>query len=97
MSIRTILVKNLLKTFNKIETGSLTLVTPKGVTRTYIGKNKGFCATINIHDWQVIENIVTRGDIGLGEDYIAGLWNTDNLENFMTLIASNMKFSKLSV
>ncbi len=91
MSIRTTLVKNLLKTLNKIDTGALTIVTPKGVTRNYVGKNQGVCATFHIHDWQVIENIVTRGDIGLGEDYIAGLWNTDNLENFLTLIMSNMK------
>jgi cyclopropane-fatty-acyl-phospholipid synthase len=91
MSIRSTLVKNLLKTLNNIETGSLILITPKGVARSYTGKNKGASATITIHDWQVIENIVSRGDIGLGEDYIAGLWNTDNLENFMTLIAQNMK------
>jgi len=92
MSIRTTLVKNLLKTLSKIETGSLTLVTPKGVTRRYIGKNQGSSATIYIHDWQVIENVISRGDIGLGEDYINGLWNTDNLENFMILLVENMKY-----
>ncbi len=43
-----------------------------------------------IHDWGVIERIVARGDIGLGEDYIAGAWDTRDLETLIQFFLLNI-------
>ena len=33
-----------------------------------------------LHDWSVVTALIARGDIGLGESYVAGLWDTPSIE-----------------
>ncbi len=42
------------------------------------------------HDWDVIRRVMARGDIGLGEEYIAGSWETDNVEALISLFLLNL-------
>ena len=72
---RVLIVKGLLATLRQAEYGSVRLTTPKGVTLTITGKQPGPDAQFILHDWDVIEHIVARGDIALGEDYVDGKWN----------------------
>lgn len=66
--------------FERAEFGSLHLTAPGGVTRYFTGSQPGPSATFHIHDWNTLMMLVARGDIGLGEAYIDGLWDTDDLE-----------------
>ena len=43
-----------------------------------------------IHDWDVLRRIMARGDIGLGEEYIAGSWDTDSIEKLVSLFLLNL-------
>jgi cyclopropane-fatty-acyl-phospholipid synthase len=43
-----------------------------------------------LHDWKAVNNALARGDIALGEDYIAGLWDTDSIEALFTVFLSNL-------
>ena len=79
------IIDTVLKKLDTLSHGQLTLVTPDGKTRTFVGKQDGDTATLHMHDWSVIPNIVKRGDIGFAEGYRQGKWSTDNLVGLLTL------------
>ena len=71
-----------------IETGSLTVTTPEGSLHRFgTGMPE---ADIAIRDWAVIAATATRGDIGFGEAYVAGHWDSTSLEALTTLLLLNL-------
>ncbi len=81
----------LFKRLDSLESGTLTLTTPDGKTRTFEGKMAGEKAHLQIRDWDVISNMMTKGDIGFAEDYRAGKWQADNLIDLSALGLKNKK------
>src|SRR5580692_1474445 len=73
-----------------IEYGTLDFVTPNGEETVIKGPHPGPEARFQIHSWDVLRRIMARGDIGLGEEYIAGSWDTDNVENLVSLFLLNL-------
>jgi len=69
--------------------GELTLVTPEGARHRFAGPEAGECATIVFKDWGVLDDVLSRGDIGLGETYMAGRWETPDLKGFLTFCQQN--------
>ena len=78
------------KTLSELEYGSLEFVAPNGEVTLAKGANPGPTARFEIQDWDVLRRILARGDIGLGEEYIAGSWNTDNVERLVSLFLLNL-------
>lgn len=79
--------------FSALETlrhGSITVTTPQGLEYRFDGALPGPHAHFVLHDWKVMRNAILRGDIALGEDYIAGLWETDSIENLFAVFMLNM-------
>ena len=74
----------------RIDTGSLTFIAPDGEVTKVVGDKPGPQALFQIHSWDVLRRIMARGDIGLGEEYIAGSWQTDNVENLISLCLLNL-------
>ncbi len=89
------IVKNLANKFFKhlenLQTGCLELVTPDGKKHVFQGSQADHRVTLHLHDWRVIKNMLTKGDIGLAEDYKNGYWDTDNLASLLTLALANQK------
>ncbi len=83
-------VKGFLNTMKLVECGSLRLKTPKGTTLLIKGKKPGPDADMWIHEWRVIENLIARGDIALGEDYIEGLWESESVETLISFFLMNL-------
>ncbi len=75
---------------NHIRRGRLDLSLPDGKTATYSGKTRGTQADMQVYDWKVFQHMLSRGDIGLGEDYINGLWDSTDLKNFMRVAVENI-------
>lgn len=75
----------LFKRLDTIESGIISLTTPDGKTRTFEGRTPGEKAHIKLHDWGVISNMMSKGDIGFAEDYRLGKWETDNIAALTTL------------
>lgn len=51
---------------------------------------RGACvARMRIRDWRVFDAALGKGDIGLGEAYVDGWWDTDNLPGLLTLLAKS--------
>jgi len=79
----------LFKRLDSIESGTLTITTPDGKSRTFEGKTPGETANIELHDWRVVSNMIRKGDIGFAEDYRAGHWESDDLTALTTLGLTN--------
>ncbi|WP_406737040.1 class I SAM-dependent methyltransferase [Thioclava sp. GXIMD4215] len=79
--------RDFLDSCQAITQGSLTLRTPEGdIHRFGQGAPE---ADLVLHDWSVVAAIASRGDIGLGETYVAGLWDTGSIENLLTVALLN--------
>lgn len=70
-----------------IRTGSLRLRTPEG--EIYDFGRGGVQAELQLHDWSVVTAVATRGDVGLGETYVAGLWDTPSIVDLTTVALQN--------
>jgi cyclopropane-fatty-acyl-phospholipid synthase len=88
---RSILEKRWHEAIGELQAGTLTFIDPAGEQRVVTGRADGPLATFRIHDWAVIERVIARGDIGLGEDYIAGSWETDSIERLVALFLVNLE------
>jgi cyclopropane-fatty-acyl-phospholipid synthase len=70
-----------------IQQGSFRLRTPEGEVFDF---GQG-CpqAEMTIRDWSVVTAIAARGDIGFGETYVAGLWDTPSIMDLATVALHN--------
>ena len=69
----------LLKAFEHLHCGSLDCRLPNGDRKVFQSSNSGIHADIVIYDWRVLDRLIASGDIGFGEDYVAGHWDTEDL------------------
>jgi len=85
--IRHMLFKTLEKGIGK---GRLELITPEGATCNFQGSEPGAHGVWHLHDWRVIEALASRGDIGLGETYSDGLWDSPDLDALFMVFVDNL-------
>jgi cyclopropane-fatty-acyl-phospholipid synthase len=76
-----------LETCGRIEHGSLRLRTPEGEAFDF-GQGSP-AAEMQINDWSVVTAIASRGDIGFGETYVAGLWDTPSISDLTAVALKN--------
>lgn len=86
-----LIIKRTMQTLEELQYGSLTLTTPDGQVHHFKGVHPGPDATIVLKDWEVARNALVRGDIALGEDYVAGRWETDSVEKLFSVFLLNME------
>jgi hypothetical protein len=77
-----------LATFEGITQGSLRLRTSEGECHDF-GQGAPE-AELHIHDWSVVTATLARGDIGFGETYVAGLWDTPSVELLIQVAIRNL-------
>ena len=70
--------------------GTLDFVAPNGDVMVARGAQPGPHARFAIKDWDVLRRIIARGDIALGEEYIAGSWETDDIERLVSVFLLNI-------
>jgi cyclopropane-fatty-acyl-phospholipid synthase len=78
------------RALTRLDTGTLEFTAPNGELTIARGARPGPQARFAIADWDVLRRIMARGDIGLGEEFIAGSWTTDNVENLVSLFLLNL-------
>jgi cyclopropane-fatty-acyl-phospholipid synthase len=79
----------LIRALGNTRFGELTLVTPDGATHHFAGGEDGETATMVVKDWATVDAILARGDIGLGESYMAAQWESPDLKAFLTFCQRN--------
>ncbi len=80
-----------LDALKRIRYGTISFVGPAGEQWQFSGPEPGPDAHFRIHEWNVIQRLVARGDIGLGEDYIAGAWESEKLEDLIAFFLLNLE------
>ncbi len=70
--------------------GHLSVALPGGQQVTRSGAQPGRSASMQIHRWRSFSQVARRGDIGFAEAYVRGDWDTSNLSDLMSVLASNV-------
>ena len=73
-----------LKVLGKTKFGELEVITPEGTTHRFTGSQEGERATMVLKSWETVDRTLSQGDIGLGEAYMARLWESPDLPAFLT-------------
>lgn len=81
------LKSNFLATCERLQEGQLTLRTPEG-ERYQFGQS-GPEAEMVIRDWAAVSALAAHGQVGLGETYVQGLWDTPSIEGLVSLAMRN--------
>lgn len=76
-----------LSTCAKLREGRLILRTPEG--ERYDFGSSGPEAEMVIRDWSAVSALAAHGQIGLGEAYVQGLWDTPSVESLVSLAMQN--------
>ena len=67
--------------------GLLEIRLPNGCAALFGDGDHG--VTLNVHDEALFGRILARGDIGLAEAYLDGLWDSPDITGLLTLLARN--------
>ncbi|MBN8551899.1 MAG: class I SAM-dependent methyltransferase [Caulobacterales bacterium] len=69
--------------------GTFELAYPDGSSDRFGTSGTGPVGQIVVRDWAFAGRVMSAGDIGLAESYIAGEWETPHLADLLTTLASN--------
>jgi cyclopropane-fatty-acyl-phospholipid synthase len=79
-----------LKCLLNMDKGTLHLTLHDGETLTF-GNGAGIAASIRIVDAEFYKRLILFGDIGFGEAYVDGLWETGNITNVIKWVLLNIE------
>lgn len=83
--------KTIIRLLSKMEKGTLLITLPSGQEIT-IGNGEGaISANLNVKDPYFFKRCVFYGDIGFGEAYVEGEWDTDNIQNVIKWFLLNIE------
>lgn len=63
---------------------SVELVLPGG--QPWHGRGRVAAARLTVHDWAFFDHVLARGELGLGESYVAGLWDCADLPGLLAYL-----------
>ncbi len=70
-----------------LQGGLLEVRLPGGDSRQFGAREHG--VTLQVHDEAMFSQVLARGDIGLAEAYLDGLWDSPDITGLLTLLAQN--------
>jgi cyclopropane-fatty-acyl-phospholipid synthase len=80
-----------LKFMSRMDKGRLYLTLPGGEQITFGTGEGSIAASIVINDNEFYKRIILFGDIGFGEAYVDGLWDTENITNVIKWVLLNIE------
>lgn len=82
-------LRPLLERLERITHGSLVLELPGGERLRFAGPRPGPEAALTVHDARALWRLAWSGDVGFGEAYRDGLWDSHDLTGLLTFAALN--------
>ncbi|MBV6475315.1 MAG: Tuberculostearic acid methyltransferase UfaA1 [Rhodocyclaceae bacterium] len=79
--------RSVLRLLEGLRGGSLELTLPGGLRQRFGAGPRQ--ASMDVADWDVFDAVLARGDIGLAETWIDGLWDSPDPAALLTLLAEN--------
>jgi len=70
--------------------GRLTILLPSGERIEHVGAAPGPHGAIALRDIRALRRVLTRGDVGFAEGYLAGEWDSPDLTALIALLAQNV-------
>jgi len=87
--------KAVLLGLRQVRGGTVRVTYPDGGAHLF-GDSDAEIIDLRIKDWRFARRVLTNGDIGLAEGFMAGEWDTDRLPDLLTLLADNIeRFQRL--
>ena len=83
--------------FSHLRCGRLQLVTSDGSTREFVGPKPGPSALVEIGDPRAASRLLRGQSLGMAEGYIAGEWDTPDLDAVLALGLANLSEKPLSL
>jgi cyclopropane-fatty-acyl-phospholipid synthase len=83
------MVQQALRMLRALRYGTLDVTLPDGRTLRFRGSEPGPQATIVIHDYKLVKRVLSAGDMGVAEGYIAGEWSSPDVTTFIELFCVN--------
>ena len=74
---------------SRAEFGSISINLPDSQIREFTGSKPGPQAQITIYSPDLIEEVITGGDVAFGESYIEKKWDSQNLSDLLTYLTLN--------
>jgi cyclopropane-fatty-acyl-phospholipid synthase len=75
----------------KMSLGTMNLTLPNGQILTFGSGSGEITASITVNHPEFFKRIVLYGDIGFGEAYVDGLWDTDNITHVISWVLLNIE------
>jgi len=80
-----------LRIMSKMDMGRMNLTLPDGQS-LILGNGEGnVSASVTINSNEFYKQVILYGDIGFGEGYVSGLWDTDNITNVIKWFLLNVE------
>lgn len=75
----------------RLRLGQLEITLPDGQVIRFGEDRAQVAATLRVHSWRLFPRIVRGGDVGLGEAYVEGLWDSDDVVGLIELFHHNIE------
>ena len=75
---------------SQFQAGRLIIQTPSGQRIEHAAKTPGPEATLILHNWRTIRELIVRGDIGFAEAFMGGDWSTPDLTALIEWASRNL-------
>ena len=76
---------------DNLRVGRLRLVRPDGRWRDFGDPDAELTAELRVHDWRFFRRLVTGASVGVGESYMDGDWDTDDLVSLFRILVANRR------
>ncbi|MBN1471953.1 MAG: class I SAM-dependent methyltransferase [Syntrophaceae bacterium] len=73
----------------KISVGQLTIWLPDGQEIHFGDRDSSLSADMTISDYRFFSDVILRGEVGLGESFMQGMWNTGDIAGLFRLFIRN--------
>ena len=83
--------EKILKKLEKLEHGFLEITLPDNSKLSFGNNKTELEANIKINNLELIELVISKGDIGFGEAYINQMFETSDLANLLEFFSLNQK------
>ncbi len=78
------------RALSRLERGTLAVALPNGTRFVLKGRTAGVDGEIAISSWRFFRRLATRGDVGVGEAYMAGEWDSPDPTALLRVLADNV-------
>lgn len=86
---RTLALRFLLFMLRGLRVGELEVVLPNGEQRRFHGSEPGPRGVLIIHDGRLLRHVLTNGEVGFGEAYLEGCWDSPDLSALLQVLYLN--------